>query len=144
MKYWDARTDVRPIRFNVYSNTGTAGGRVLEVFEVDYKMNQYQPDEWVIVKMMNMAGDAVYKLFGSWRGGYVSGDEWRLNSGIVKVEKEGSKYFIHGNSGSIYTVHENGYGIRSPYNNSVLAGFKRDLQGMMEIMEEMPDMENLV
>lgn len=104
----------------------------------------YCPDEWVIVSFLNTNGDLVLKVFGSWRGGYVNGDSWRLNSGITKVESSGDYYLIYGYSGSIYKVHKDNYGIKSPYNNSVLMGYKEELGGMMEIMEKMPDMENLV
>jgi hypothetical protein len=63
----------------------------------------------------------VYKVFGTWRGGYLYGDSWRLNSGITKVEKDGPILHFHGDSGSIYSVlnKEEAYGT-SGYTGGVL------------------------
>jgi hypothetical protein len=39
------------------------------------------PENWVILKITNN-GEIVYKVFGSWVGGYLGSDNWRINSGI--------------------------------------------------------------
>jgi hypothetical protein len=39
------------------------------------------PENWVILKITNN-GEIVYKVFGSWAGGYLGSDNWRINSGI--------------------------------------------------------------
>lgn len=97
--------------------------------------------QWVIVKI---SGDYHhYKVFASWSGGYVSGDSWRLNSGITKVEEDGDWYLFHGKSGSIYRCHKDSYGITSPFNNSVLAGYKHRLGDKFEILQEKPDVMNI-
>ena len=77
----------------------------------------YEPEEWVLVQV----DEDLVKVFGSWRGGYISGDSWRMNSGIEKVEKDGDYWLFIGYSGSIYKCHKDGYTINSPYNNGILA-----------------------
>lgn len=42
------------------------------------------PDKWVILKLPN----DYYKVFGTWAGGYLDGDRWKLNSGMVKFHKQ--------------------------------------------------------
>lgn len=67
----------------------------------------YRPDGWIIVKV----NDDMYKVLGSWSGGYLDSDVWRINSGITKVEiLDSGEYAIHGNSGSVYYCHPEGYG----------------------------------
>ena len=79
--------------------------------------NQYTPAEWCLVRI----NDDLVKVFGSWRGGYISGDSWRINSGIEKVEEDGDYWLFIGYSGSVYKCHKDGYTINSPYNNGILA-----------------------
>ena len=86
----------------------------------------YEPEEWVLVQI---AEDSV-KVFGSWRGGYVSGDNWRMNSGIENVKEEDDYYLFEGYSGSVYVCWKKNYGIRSPYNLGVL--HDADLKPMEE------------
>jgi len=69
----------------------------------------YTPDRWVVVKV----GDACYKLLGGTSGGYLDGDSWQLNSGIVKLEEKGNYYIAHGNSGSKYRCYKGSYGLTS-------------------------------
>ena len=71
----------------------------------------YRPDKWVVLKITN--GYKVgYKVLGGWKGGYLDGDHWRLNSGIrsVDVSKDGNYFFFEGHSGSIYGCHKDAYG----------------------------------
>ena len=56
------------------------------------------PDRWVIFKLPNN----YYKVFGTWAGGYLDGDRWKLNSGISKVEQDENFYYFIGFSGSCY------------------------------------------
>ena len=35
------------------------------------------PERWVILRL----SDNFYKVFGTWAGGYLDGDKWKLNSG---------------------------------------------------------------
>ena len=97
----------------------------------------HAPDEWCLVKINGV--DPHYRIFGSWRGGYLSGDSWRMNSGITKVEKDGEYYLFHGSSGSIYKCHEKGYGIHSSYNVGVLLNYEKELKENFIIIKELPE-----
>lgn len=96
----------------------------------------YTPDEWVLVKISGP--DPHYRVFGSWRGGYLSGDSWRMNSGVTSVEKKGDYYLFHGKSGSVYKCHRKFYGVSSPYNESVLGSYKRKLKDKFKFFKKMP------
>ena len=84
-------------------------------------MSEYKPDEWCLVRVTGTHPH--YRVFGSWRGGYLDGDAWRLNSGIVSVNRSENNSDVlefHGNTGSIYYCNVNNQGIRSPYNSAEL------------------------
>jgi hypothetical protein len=85
-------------------------------------MSDYRPDKWVIIEILNGDEAPLYKVFGSWFGGYLGSDSWRASSGVTKIDKpdEGWRQ-IHNFSGSIYHCHENTYGM-SGYASSVLSG----------------------
>lgn len=84
-------------------------------------MNNYlKPDGWVILKIQSTEGYG-YKLFSSWRGGYLGNDSWRLNSGITSVEKsDGDYYIVKGNSSTEYAIHPSTFERLGAYNGSVL------------------------
>lgn len=90
-------------------------------------MANYQPDRFLILKITNNKGKSHYRVFGSWSGGYLSGDSWRLNSGIESVEAKGPLLLFHGSSGSTYEVHKEMYGVTA-YTASVLECWKRDYE----------------
>jgi hypothetical protein len=81
-------------------------------------MSEYYPDGWTIVKVEG--SDPHYRVFGSWSGGYLDGDSWRLNSGITRCIKEQGNYIFEGTSGSIYICHEAGYGRLNAFSHGVL------------------------
>lgn len=74
------------------------------------------PERWVILSLP----DNLYKVFGTWSGGYLDGDRWKLNSGIDKMEQDEDYYYFIGFSGSCYKCHKNKYGITSPYGLGIL------------------------
>lgn len=84
-------------------------------------VNENKPDQWSIIKI-----DDIYKVFGSWSGGYLDGDSWRLNSGIDRIEEDGDYWLFYGYSGSCYRCHKRTYGISSPYNGAILKSFCKD------------------
>ena len=49
-------------------------------------MEIIEPNKWVILEIEFKSG-VEYKVFGSWTGGYLDGDSWRLNSGIEKSRR---------------------------------------------------------
>ena len=70
----------------------------------------YIPDNWVIIKIKGE--DPHYRVLAGWSGGYTTGDSWRMNSGITKVEVRQDQYIFYGSSGSQYICHKDAYGLR--------------------------------
>lgn len=94
-------------------------------------MSTYTPDNWVVLaitqplaKCATVEDRILYKIFATWRGGYTTGDSWKLNSGNKSVTKDIARgyecYQVHGYSGSVYELHKDGYGL-SGYSSSVLS-----------------------
>ena len=91
------------------------------------------PDKWVVIGITKK-GQTVYKIFGSWAGGYLDGDSWKLNSGIESLTEDEDNYYFKGYSGSVYKCNKNHYGIATSYSQSVLENFQRvALEGNMKI-----------
>lgn len=63
--------------------------------------NQYTPDRWAILKFITEE-ETYYKVLGGWLGGYLTGDAWRINSGIERVIVHHGEYHFVGYSGSVY------------------------------------------
>jgi len=99
------------------------------------------PDQWMILKIK---GDTPhYKIFASWRGGYLGSDSWRMNSGITDVEEDDDFYMFKGKSGSVYRCNKQAYGISTAYNASVMKNFEDISNGLIEIINDMPDIMNM-
>lgn len=81
-------------------------------------MSEYCPDKWLVIKL-NYDTGSHYRVFGSWYGGYLGSDSWRMNSGIVSVTEDDNCYYFKGTSGSTYACHKNSYGA-SGYGTRVL------------------------
>lgn len=100
-------------------------------------MSNYVPDHWQIVYLASPEMAPVYKVFTTWSGGYVWGDEWRLNSGIEKIEDKGDSYDVHGASGSVYKLRKGREGM-SGYGQGVLTRLRGQIEasgGIMELMD---------
>lgn len=69
------------------------------------------PDNWVIIQIKG--DDPHYRVLAGWSGGYATGDSWRMNSGIVRVEDAGDRWHFFGASGSCYSCGKNSYGLRT-------------------------------
>ena len=93
----------------------------------------YAPDRWVVVKLSPTDGKPPhYRVFGTWGGSYLSGQSWKMNSGIMAVrEKDGILYF-DGHSGSIYRCNKQSYGYFS-YGMSVLSNMIEDSKEYLTI-----------
>lgn len=96
---------------------------------------KYTPDKWVIVEVTN-EGKIHYRIFGTWLGGYLNGQSWRMNSGNTEVHKtkEGA-YNVFGNSGSCYFLNPLAYGVGG-YTGSVLKEFVDNSDGGIKIFSE--------
>lgn len=79
------------------------------------KMNNY-PDNWVVIFLNGT--DPHYRILAGWSGGYLSGDSWKLNSGITSVKNNGNSYSFYGTSGSCYICDKESYTLRM--NNSYI------------------------
>jgi hypothetical protein len=98
------------------------------------------PERWVILKLPNN----FYKVFGTWAGGYLDGDRWKLNSGIQKVEQDDDYYYFTGFTGSCYKCHKKGYGVATSYGLGVLNKIIERGSGQIELMEDICDWSNMV
>jgi len=118
-------------------------------------MNEYAPDYWQVIRLVN-GNETIYKLFSSWVGGYVNSDSWKLNSGITSIKKvekvlqmtHGPKtvtiaYDVAGVSGSVYRVpaRENCYRT-TVYTSGILQNIMNKTNA--EVLSFDTDWENLV
>ena len=73
-----------------------------------------RPDNWVVLEIMTSVDDTnpAYKVLAGWSGGYLDGDNWKLNSGIVKVRELADSWVFIGNSGSEYVCDKEQYKLR--------------------------------
>jgi len=97
-------------------------------------MTEYFPDRWVIVKITHR-GQTIYKVFGTWFGDFDEPENWRLNSGIARVEYKKGKYLFYGNSGSVYHCHEGSYGT-TLYSSSALKSWFDKAEVVIEILPD--------
>lgn len=97
------------------------------------------PDKWLIVQFND-----TFKVFGTWAGGYGSGESWKLNSGIVKVEEDSDYYYFYGYSGSCYQCKKTSYGTTG-YGYSVLSSMDKKISdnlgvvNAMQVLDDEPD-----
>lgn len=70
------------------------------------------PDRWVVIEAKSPT-DTIQKVFAGWSGGYLDGDSWRLNSGIVETKEDGDYLEFIGVSGNVYRCHKQGYGMNA-------------------------------
>jgi hypothetical protein len=108
--------------------------------ENPFRFPSYTPDRWVIVKLGGT--DTHHRVFGSWAGGYLDGDSWRMNSGIVRVEEDNENYYFYGHSGSCYKCHKKGYGVMTTYSRSVLDNMVEKLKSNGRSIEVLEDQED--
>jgi hypothetical protein len=101
----------------------------------------YHPDRWMLVYIDS--DDPHYRVFGSWYGGYLHGDSWRLNSGIKLCVEDLDRFvsFI-GSSGSVYRCHRDAYGVHG-FNRMELDNLVEKSEGRMRVLEECPDLSTI-
>jgi len=86
---------------------------------------KYIPDRWLVLEITSPTGEKHRRVFGSWLGGYLDGDSWRMNSGVTKVVEKKKHYNFHGESGSVYKCYKGGEGT-SAYTAFVVEGLIKD------------------
>lgn len=82
-----------------------------------------KPQGWVILKF-SAPTDTFYKIFSSWRGGYLDGDSWRLSSGSSHpptLSECGKCWVWSQESGSCYHLPVNGEDGYTFYTAQILA-----------------------
>lgn len=90
------------------------------------KAFDYSPDRWAVIKLQPNNGDRHhYRVFGTWGGSYLSGQSWKMNSGIESVEENNGYLYFDGHSGSVYRCYKESYGFFS-YGMSVLSNIIED------------------
>lgn len=85
-----------------------------------------EPHLWCLFRDADLV-----RLMMSWRGTYVTGGSWRINSGIDYVDETESHYIVHGISGSEYHVPKCRYG-SSPYSSAVMDEMEVDPMSEIE------------
>ena len=78
------------------------------------------PDRWVILRITGKEGEPIDKLYATWYGGYLVGEEWRLNSGIENIVEEADYYLFYGYSGSCYKCRKENEGVAGLHNKGIL------------------------
>ena len=100
----------------------------LNQIKIPLNLTTETPEQWVVLKFKaGLTDDTIYKVFAGWRGGYLNGDRWKLNSGITKVEEDDDYFYFYGYSGSCYKCHKNGYGLKKE-----MYSFSSYVQGVLE------------
>lgn len=96
--------------------------------------SEHYPDRWVILDL-NCVEDGLYKVLGSWSGGYLDGDSWRTSSGITSIKEEGDYLVITNHSGSVYRCHKRGEGMHT-LASSIYSSLKD--RADVKIVEDIP------
>lgn len=96
-------------------------------------MTNYIPDNWVVIKFKG--DDPHYRILAGWSGGYLDGDSWKINSGIIRVEEYEHYLYFYGSSGSCYQCHKEAYCLRN--NNAYVWNNLQERYG--EKVELMPE-----
>lgn len=92
----------------------------------------YDPDKWVVFKIVEDGEEPLYKIFATWYGGYLHGDSWKLNSGVTEIETDGDFFLFKGYSGSTYRCHTDSYGM-SGYSSGVAHSLIDDVKDMPNV-----------
>lgn len=91
------------------------------------------PDNWVIIKING--NDPHYRVLAGWSGGYATGDSWKLNSGVIRIDEVDGRLNFTGASGSVYSCGINSYGLRM--NNGYIWDKLKDIHG--DLVEMLPE-----
>ena len=94
------------------------------------------PDNWVVLKIKGTQPH--YRVLAGWSGGYLDGDSWRMNSGIVRVEEDEDRFYFYGASGTCYKCGKHSYMLRMN-TAAVWEEFKTRYGDKVELMPEDTD-----
>ena len=99
---------------------------------------EYNPDRWLMVKLTNYKNEVHYRVFATWGGGYLNGDSWKLNSGVISLRETKDNFYFEGSSGSTYICNKKSYG-STGYGFGVLSGLITRSLEQGTIIEELPE-----
>ena len=99
------------------------------------------PNNWVVLEIRINPNETIYKILAGWSGGYLDGDSWKVNSGIVSVYKDEDYYIFVGESGSEYKCHKDRYFLKMN-NAGIYAKLKEKFGDAISIMPEDTDWLN--
>lgn len=101
-------------------------------------MSKYTPDRWVVIEF-DYNGQTTKKVFGGWYGGFMTGDSWKLSSGVTNQREFEDRFEFENYSGSLYTCYKGAYGM-SGYMSGIFSGFEKQVEESdnvsMKILEE--------
>lgn len=98
------------------------------------------PNKWLILELP----DREYKIFASWGGSYLSGESWKVNSGIKSVAIEDNYYLFYGYSGSVYKCYKDHYGVANAYCSNVLSTILSKANGKIKLIEDKNNIKNIL
>ena len=102
-------------------------------------MSTYTPDRWVIVRLWDDK-DSYNKVFSGSYGGFAGSDTWKLSSAIVNTMEDDEKYTMTCESGSIYVLYKQAYGMssymHSIYSNWAAQSEKPGADVKIEVLKE--------
>lgn len=103
-------------------------------------MSIYFSDNWVVIKLSG--DDPHYRILAGWSGGYLGGNLWRMNSGIVRADETEDAFLFYGSSGSCYDCRKTAYCLRM--NNAHIWTKLQEMHGdKVELMPEDTDWLNV-
>ncbi len=92
-------------------------------------MKEYAPEGWIILRIKEKS-ETYYRVFGTWRGGYLDGDVSRLSSGAkfgVLEDRSDRLVWPHA-SGSVYTLTKHGEDGYTSYTGGVLISITSEIK----------------
>ena len=104
------------------------------------RLYDYCPDKWVVVEVTPEGEEPFLKVFARWSGGYLSGDSWRLNSGVSSVDnEEDGCYYVFSESGTCYRCNKGQYGVAGLSNYGVLETLKKKFGDRLKVLDNPPE-----
>lgn len=98
----------------------------------------HKPDRWIVLRIKPEGEKPFLKVFATWAAGYLTGDSWRLNSGVKRVSEGDTHWTVETSSGSLYELNKGGYGIAGASNYNVLAHIEEKFGDQVKVLTETP------
>lgn len=87
----------------------------------------HTPDLWQVLVIESEEYGKSFKVLGSWYGGFVGSNSWKLSSGTESITFDGQYYTLPQASGSTYVLYKDAVGM-SGFTHSIYAGFLKDAE----------------